>query len=127
MLSEAEAGGVLQLLDRVSSHDARKAFILFLSTFFETGGLSSAPGDHGHIKDFRVEFEGKNCFAFTANKDWLLCYFRNPAMSYGWFDRNIIRDLFPEVEDTPNGELKLRVKSYDQARAVVDYVTKQLR
>jgi len=83
-------------------------------------------GSHGFIKDFRVLRGGENCFAFTANSGWLLCYFRRPGLSAGAFSADDIRDRFPGVEETNIGEFKLKVSDYGTAKQVASYVLESL-
>ena len=113
---------IQRLRDRIKSQHARKAFDLFLSGFKENNGLTSRVGKHGFINDFRIEAEARNCFAFTVNQSWLLCYFSAPALTAGIFSGEEIQRLFPDAQQAGK-EWKLRVHNRQEAAQVIDYVS----
>ena len=86
-------------------------------------GTTVHPTGHGYIeRELRFEAEGDWLYSAVLNKKWVLWYFRKPALNAGLFDLGKTKERFPASEETSRGELKLRVRSSPEARAVLQWV-----
>ena len=65
--------------------------------------------------------EGRNYFAFIVNQSWLLCYFRAPAFTDGFFVEKDVLERFSGAESAGK-DIKLKVHDFDEAKAVAEYV-----
>jgi len=86
-------------------------------------GTTVRPAGHGYI-EWELRFEAKGDWLYSAvlNQKWVLWYFRKPALNAGLIDPGKTKERFPASEETSRGEIKLRVRSSPEARAVLKWV-----
>ncbi len=115
------------LLARISSHEIIAAFNLLVAGMVELGVFEFKPNINGkkkavHFKSGRVSY-----FAFIANREWLLWYFRRPGVRDGIFSFDELKSWFPKMEfsersDPEKTEGILRIGSLQDAEAVMNFV-----
>jgi len=87
-------------------------------------GFECFPTHHGIIPDFQYHNKNECLFAFIPNQQWLLFYFRKPALKRPQYSRETVLKRFPDAKENKNGELTLRVSDIDQARKLVEFLSK---
>jgi hypothetical protein len=60
-------------------------------------------------------------FAFIPNTQWVLFYFRKPALKYGKLTTSEFLCRFPDAKKLKGGNFPLRIRNPDRAQAVVEY------
>lgn len=87
-----------QLLSKIGNERVRAAFYALVLGMFEMRLFDLHPNVQGQKKALMFRTGRASFFAFTANKSWLLWYFRRPGLAAGIFDFNELRQLFPDLE-----------------------------
>ncbi len=86
-------------------------------------GLTVRPTGHGYIsRELRFETDGKWHYSAVLNKNWVLWYFRRPALKARKTDTGEIQMHFPDAEVTGQGEVKLRIHNMNSALAVLGWI-----
>ncbi|MGR3493311.1 MAG: hypothetical protein ACU0DW_14745 [Shimia sp.] len=86
-------------------------------------GITVRPSGHGYIeRELRFEAEGDWLYSAVLNQKWVLWYFRKPALNAGHIDPGNTKERFPASEETSRGEIKIRVRSSSEARAVLKWI-----
>ncbi len=100
----------------------REAYITFAKAPLPKG-WTVRPTGHGYIaRELRFEFQGKWLFSAVLNQKWILWYFRKPAMNEGLLDAELTCARFPTAESNDRGEIKLRIKTAQEAVGVLDWI-----
>jgi hypothetical protein len=111
-------------LREAASVDAavRDAYLAFAHAQLPDG-TTARPAGHGYIqRELRFEARGGWLYSAVLNKKWVLWYFRKPALNAGLVDAGKTKERFPGSEETSRGEIKLRVRSSPEARAVLKWI-----
>lgn len=97
----------------------REAYLAFAYATVPDG-ITIRPTGHGYIaRELRFEANGKWLYSAVLNKGWVLWYFRKPALREGLVETTSTRNQFPDAEETKRGDIKLRVRSAEEAKAVL--------
>ena len=100
----------------------RDAYLICAHAQFPDG-TTVRPAGHGYIeRELRFEAKGDWLYSAVLNQKWVLWYFRKPALNAGLIDPGKTKERFPASEETSRGEIKLRVRSSPEARAVLKWV-----
>lgn len=109
-------------LTHIIDSDSKEAFIYiagFAACLSEYNCHPQFKGKNGPIRDFRfINAEGKLPFAFIVNQQWLLFYFRKPAISSGRYDLETIKAAFPSVATNEGGEWTIKIRSVHDAKVL---------
>lgn len=86
-------------------------------------GITVRPASHGYIsRELRFEAEGDWLYSAVLNRQWVLWYFRRPALNSSLIRTRQTLARFPEAEATTRNEIKLRVFEPVEAHAVLDWI-----
>lgn len=112
-----------QLRGAVATDGAvRDAYLTFAHAHFGDA-TTVRPTGHGYIeRELRFELNGDWLYSAVLNQKWILWYFRKPALNAGIVDLGATKLRFPNSMETSRGELKLRVHSSEEARAVLKWI-----
>ena len=112
---------IAEYRDVVADDDAKRAFDVLVEWARSSRHLECFPKQQGFLRSFRY-FRGTAWeFAFIPNAQWVLFYFRKPALRRGKFTRSEILRRFPDAKELKGGALSLRIRDPDRARVVVDH------
>ena len=85
--------------------------------------MTVRPAGHGSIaRELRFELHGLWLFSAVLNQKWVLWYFRKPAINAGLVDAESTRARFPDAQTDDRGEIKLRVKTVEEALGVLERI-----
>jgi hypothetical protein len=78
-------------------------------------------GKNGPLRDFRF-FNSRNeqVFAFIVNQQWLLFYFRAPAVRSNRYSFETIKSTFSSALTNNGGEWTIKIKSIADAKALTN-------
>ncbi len=97
-------------LDYIENHETKDACRFFVGLAASLKYLECYPVQKGTVKDFRFfDTKGEQPFAFIPNKQWLLFYFRLPAIRSGHYVLEIVRSKFDPVNVNTKGEWTLKL------------------
>lgn len=100
----------------------REAYLAFARARVPEG-MTVRPAGHGYIaRELRFESDGAWFFSAVLNQKWVLWYFRKPAINAGFIQADRTRASFPAAETSERGEIKLRVRNAEDARAVLNWI-----
>lgn len=112
---------IFEYRDVVADDSAKRAFDVLLEWARSSRRLECFPKKQGYIRSFRY-FRGAAWeFAFIPNAQWVLFYFRKPALKHGKITTNEILRRFPDAKELKGGDISLRISDTERAREVVDY------
>ncbi|MDF2374575.1 MAG: hypothetical protein P1V21_27725 [Rhizobiaceae bacterium] len=120
--SKEETQLLLEELDRVHISEVREAFLNLVTDAKTRQAYVVRPGKHGHIYDFRYYLKEKWCYAFIPNQNSLLWYFRRPLLNECAVDIVTLQHDFEEVRVTVAKEITVRLKNYDDAQKITNYL-----
>ncbi|NND19957.1 MAG: hypothetical protein HKN98_15395 [Silicimonas sp.] len=112
---------------RIESPTVRAACDDLLSYFCGRSDFEVNPLTSGPKKSVHFAWQGKDIYAFIANKNWLLWYFRKPGVTVGAFTFGAVQGAFPTAGFTnrkdPNvKEITLKIGSPAEARTIMEFV-----
>ena len=115
------------IYSRIKSPSARVACDELLAYFLGRGDFDVKPLTSGPKKAVHFAWQGRDIYAFIANNNWLLWYFRKPGTTMGVFSFQSVNSAFPDAGFTdrkdPNvREITLKITNPDEARAVMTFV-----
>lgn len=116
-----------ELLSRIDSDEVRASFDMLVSGIEKLGKFDLVPNILGAKKSLHFKSGSVSYFAFIANRNWLLWYFRRPGVTAGLFDLEALAAIFPAMElsgrsNPAKVEGVLKIRTTTEAAAVVDYV-----
>jgi hypothetical protein len=102
--------------DSITDERARAAFWYLI-------GVSACLEDYrcqiqwkGEVRDFRFYAENdEQPFSFITNQEWLLFYFRKPAIRSGRFSVQKLKDLFDSFNENSAGEWTVKIAGVSDA------------
>lgn len=101
----------------------REAYLTCANARLPEGWTVRAAG-HGYIaRELRFEAQGKWFFSAVLNQKWVLWYFRKPAMNAGLVDAELTRARFRTAEGNDRGEIKLRIRTPEEALGVLEWIS----
>ena len=109
--------------EHIKSPEANQAFQYMLDWADLLEGYECYPNIKGVIKDFRF-YRGENQdFAFIPNKhEGLLFYFREDRSKIKYPPKSIHSRFRVEKDKKTEGELKVRISSLEDAKAVSSFI-----
>lgn len=77
----------------------------------------------GEVRDFRFHDEGgAQEFSFIVNKNWILFYFRPPAVSSGRYVSKDLKNLFDSFAENSAGEWMVRLRSIADVERLIRFL-----
>ncbi|WP_229804771.1 hypothetical protein [Neogemmobacter tilapiae] len=108
-------------LSHLVDDSVREAYLAFAHAWLPEG-MTVRPAGHGYIaRELRFEADGAWLFSAVLNQKWVLWYFRKPAINAGIVQADQTLARFPTAETSGRGEIKLRVRNVEEARAVLNW------
>ena len=105
--------------------DVREAYRMLANAQLPNG-VDVWKGGHGTRIPCELRFgsESNNVSLYRAvlNKNWVLWYFRKPAMTAGLFDVRGVLAGFPNAEQTDLGEVTLKLHNTKDAHDVIKWI-----
>jgi hypothetical protein len=78
-------------------------------------------GKNGPVRDFRfLDSRGEQRFAFIVNNQWLLFYFRPPAIRSGQYTIEALENVFGEVSKNSQGAWAVKIRDIENARNLIN-------
>ena len=123
-LSNAERS---ELLARLESQELVAAFSCLVDGLSDLGLFVLSPNILGRKKALNFKSGKVSYFAFIANKEWLLWYFRRPGLKDGIFTFDELKAVFPSLTFSARLEVEkleavLRIRSVEEVDAVLSFV-----
>ena len=112
----------LSLYEKITDEECREAYVYMIGQASIIQSLDCYPHGHGEVRDFRYYSGDEFLFAFIPNNEWLLFYFRTPALSRPEFAHDAVMKQFPQAEENNAGEIKLKIKNIDEAAKLVAFI-----
>lgn len=104
-------------LDYIESEETRDAFRYMVGLAACLRNYMCHPGLHGVYRDFRFfDQHEEQPFAFGIAQNWLLFYFRAPAIRAGRYTFQDIEATFPTATQNNTGEWTVRLRNIDDVR-----------
>lgn len=77
-------------------------------------------GKNGPLRDFRFyDSNNEMPFAFIINQQWLLFYFRAPAVRSNQYTFDYIRKVFPSAQINNGGEWTIKIRSISDVKTLI--------
>jgi hypothetical protein len=113
MLAEAKNSDLLPAWhEYIGSEQVRDAFCYLVGLAAVARDFSCYATRKGDVRDFRFYSSGREMpYAFIPAKDWLLFYFRLPAVRSAQFDATTLQTLFSDASCNPTGEWTVRLRT----------------
>ncbi len=114
--------------DYIEAPQAREAFQLLVgiaATSRQYQCSCQRKGPKGPVRDVRFRRNGETPYAFIINREWLLFYFRAPAVrSNSHSKTSLARDFGEEFKSDPNGgnEWTVKLHSIDDVQRLMKHV-----
>jgi predicted Zn-dependent protease len=119
-------GAIARLSEQVGVIEAngvREAYLRFALSLSDLIDARLVPSGHGYIeRELRFYVSDNWYFAAVLSKNWVLFYFRWPALRDGFVDAAQICARFSEAETTPAKDVKLRVTDLRSATRVCNFL-----
>lgn len=115
MLSGAKNSELLpEWASHVESAQCRLAFNLLVGMAASSQRFACYPQRKGDVRDFRFyDVSGEQYYAFIVNRNWLLFYFRAPAVRSGTHSIQCVKSQFGDLEENGRGEWTIKLSSIE--------------
>lgn len=118
-----------EIYTRIQSPTVKAACDDLLVYFHGRGDFVVKPLTSGPKKAVHFAWQGKDIYAFIANNNWLLWYFRKPGTTIGAFSFGAVQIAFPNADFTkrrdPNvREISMKIVSPKEALKVIEFAHK---
>lgn len=85
--------------------------------------MTVRPDAHGYIsRELRFEINSRWYYSAVLNQSWVLWYFRRPALSDLAIEPEELVQIFATAELTGKREVKLRIKDFVTAHAILGWM-----
>ena len=116
-----------EFLARLEGQEVIAAFNHFVDGLNDLSLFELSPNMRGQKKGLHFKSGKVSYFAFIANREWLLWYFRRPGLRDGIFTFDELKVVFPSLtfsgrKDVEKLEAVLRIRSVEEADAVLSFV-----
>ncbi|MES2434309.1 MAG: hypothetical protein V4586_10840 [Pseudomonadota bacterium] len=112
---------------KIRGKDVLAAFDLLVDGMDEFDVFELSPNVLGQKKSLHFKSGKVSYFAFIANNEWLLWYFRLPGLRDGVFNFDELKSAFPLLAFSDRAEVEkleavLRIRSLQDAESVLSFV-----
>ncbi len=77
----------------------------------------------GEVRDFRFfDTGGEQPFSFITNQQWLLFYFRLPAVRSNRYSKERVSELFDSFVENSAGEWTVKIRSIADVERIANYL-----
>lgn len=102
--------------------DVRRAYLMLAYAPLPSG-ITVRPASHGFIsRELRFEANGRWLYSAVLNQKWILWYFRRPAFNAGLVQMAQTATRFPASEETSSGDIKLRLRTEQDAKSILEWI-----
>ena len=123
MLPDASIRRLATQIAQIDNADVRNAYLRFAFSLNGQRGLALQPDSHGYIESELRFYAGTEWYlSAVLNKQWVLFYFRNPAIRDGFLDGSEISRAFTDAELTKAKDYKLRLADLPEASKVCAFI-----
>jgi hypothetical protein len=117
MLSDAKNASLIPTwLDHIESEQARDAFVYVVGQAAALVEYQCYAQQKGEVPDFRFLRGNEQPFAFIPNKQWILFYFRAPAVRSGMYKLSSLQQQFDSATENTRGEWTVKLRSISDAK-----------
>lgn len=107
----------------IKDPEVRDALRMIIGLSAELEGWECYPMDLETKWDFRFfDSSGKQAFSFIPNQEWLLFYFRKPAVRSGQFDFQTLSGLLDSAIEKADGEWTVKIRDTAELRTLWGYL-----
>ena len=104
-------------LNYIKSESTKEAFIYIVGLASCLNNHSCHPDWHGNYRDFRFfDLNGEQPFAFGLAQNWLLFYFRPPAIRSNRYKFETIAEVFKNANNKKSDEWTVKLYSIENVR-----------
>lgn len=124
MIADAVAPDLyVEYLAKIGSDETRDAFFYIVGRASCLKELRCYPKNHGIVPAFRF-FTGAEDqpFAFIPNNNWLLFYFRAPAVRSKRYSFSELKSRFESTEKNTSGEWTVKLCNIEDVRALFQFL-----
>lgn len=125
MLAEARNAALIPAwLQHIDSQSARAAFCYLVGLAAASADFSCYAQQKGAVRDFRFYLTNTHemPYAFIPAKQWLLFYFRLPAVRSRHFDPQVLQSKFADAAPNSTGEWTIRLRTISDVERVWEYI-----
>ena len=115
----------LEWLDQVEAKGAQDAFIYMVGLAACLKDYVCYPKPHGVVNAFRfmsAANDKEQPFAFIPNNQWLLFYFRLPAVRSHRYSLENLKAIFESTNENGTGEWTVKIHNIHDAKLLFDYL-----
>jgi hypothetical protein len=120
MLAEAVNAEMYgEWLAYIETEGTRDAFLYLVGLAACVTGYTCFPKPKGVVRAFRFMLAGneeEQPFAFIPNQEWLLFYFRLPAVRSGRYSFDTLREAFDSANENEAGEWTVKLRSISEVK-----------
>jgi hypothetical protein len=110
-------------VDFIESPQAREAFQYLVGIAATSTRFQCHIQWKGEVRDFRFHDDsGEQPLSFITNQQWLLFYFRPPAVRSGEYSRESIARDFDSFKVNTKGEWMVKLRSIDDVKRLSAHV-----
>ena len=111
-------------LSSIESHEARAAFCLLIGIAACSDRYICKAQWKGEIRDFRfLEIaSGEQPYSCIVNQQWLLFYFRRPALRSDTISREDLRKRFDSLLENSSGELTVKLREISDIQRLCEVI-----
>ncbi len=118
MLSELKNGELLaRFVEKINAAKTKDAFRYIIGVAACDGRFACYPQQKGVVPDFRfLDSSGKQPFSLIPNRNWLLFYFRPPAVRSNRYTFDELLSAFDSAAINPAGEWTVKIRSIEDVQ-----------
>ena len=113
---------LLDVFLRVRAPAVQQACLSLIVNSAQLRGFHTKSSGEGEKKHFGYWRDDQNWFAFIANNEWLLFYFRHPFLERVNLAVEEVRVAFPNAEVNPKGEMTVKIRDLCDSNAVQTFI-----
>lgn len=124
MIADAVAPDLyVEYLAKIGSEETRDAFFYIVGRASCLTELRCYPKNHGVVPAFRFfAWSEDQPFAFIPNNNWLLFYFRAPAVRSKRYSLSELRSIFESTEENSSGEWTVKLRNIEDVRRLFHFL-----
>ena len=116
------AGLYADWLAYIKAKDAKDAFLYFVGQAACLTGYVCHPEPKGVVRAFRfmsATNDSEQPFAFIPNQEWLLFYFRQPAVRSGLYSYSALQKNFESANENGTGEWTVKLHNISEVQRLL--------